>query len=323
MKKLLTALITVSAFGGWVNAAQAAYPDRPIHIIVPFAPGGIADTTARVIAADLGTQLGQSVIVENRPGGAAIIGAGLVARAEPDGYTLLMGTTNISTNPSLYRKLPYDTDKDLTPVALTMTIPGAIIVNPELPVKTFKELVSYSKAHPGKLNYSSVGQGSFPHLAIESLSQKTSMKMLHVPYKGFAPAITAVLSGEVNLLASDVPGALPYIRSGKVRVLATTSSKRVAVLPDVPTAQEEGVADYEAIGWLGIMAPGATPVKVVALLNKAINKALQKPKIAKFFGDQGVDVVVADPSMFKHFLVKNRANWEKVIKAAHIAPREN
>lgn len=323
MKKVFTTLLAAAALGAFMNTAQAAYPDRPIRIIVPFAPGGIADTTARMIAADIGAQLGQPVIVENRPGGAAIIGAGAVARSKPDGYTLLMATTNISTNPSLYKTLPYDADKDLTPVALTMTIPAVIIVNPTLPVKTFPQLLSYAKEHPGNLSYASVGEGSFPHLTIEGLSQKTSIKMLHVPYKGLAPAITAVLTGEVNLMASDVPGALPYVRAGKVRALATTGSKRIAELSDIPTLQEEGIVGYEAVGWLGLMAPAGTPKKVIDLLNDTVNKAMQKPKIGNFFSSQGVDVVVTNPAKFKTFLDTNRAGWDKVIKAANIAQREN
>lgn len=319
MKKLFISLLAASALAGLTGIAHAAYPDRPIRIIVPFAPGGIADTTARVIGRDLSAQLGQSVFVDNRPGGAAVIGAGLVARSPADGYTLLMGTTNISTNPSLYKKLPYDADKDLTPVALTMTIPGAIVINPSLPINTFAELVAYGKAHPGKLNYSSVGQGSFPHLALEMLNQKTSVQMVHVPYKGYAPAITAVLSSEADLLASDLPGALPYIRSGKLRVLAITGSRRVAVLPNIATIQEDGVAGYEAVGWLGIMAPAGTPAEVITLLNGAINKAMKKQANASFFVDQGVDVVTADPAAFKQFLVQNKNGWEKVIKAANIS----
>lgn len=319
MKKFLRTLLVSAALACAAGAAHAAYPEKPIRIIVPFAPGGIADTTARIIAADLSTQLGQPVIVDNRPGGAAIIGASAVAQSAPDGYTLLMGSTNISTNPSLYKELPYDADKQLIPVALTMTIPGALVVNPNVPSKTFGALLSYGKANPGKIKYSSVGLGSFPHLAIEMLSQRTSVNMLHVPYKGFSPAITAALSGEVDLLASDLPGALPYIQSGKLRVLAITGPKRVAVLPDVPTVQEEGIKDYEALGWLGIMAPTGTPPEVVNLLNSAINKVLEKPSTNSRFGERGVDVVIAGPDAFKEFLAKNKAGWQKVIKSANIS----
>jgi tripartite-type tricarboxylate transporter receptor subunit TctC len=319
MKKTLTTLFAALIAMMQAGAAYAAYPEKPIRIIVPFAPGGIADTTARVIAADLSTRFRQPVLVDNRPGGAAIIGAGLVAKSPADGYTLLMASTNISTNPSLYKKLPYDADKDLIPVALNMTIPGAVIVNPALPVKTFSELVSYAKAHPGKINYSSVGQGSFPHLSVEMLSQRSAINMVHVPYKGYSPAITAVLSGEADLLASDLPGALPFIQSGKLQVLAITGSRRVAMLPDVPTIEEQGVKDYEAVGWLGIMAPAGTPANIVSLLNAEINKAMRKPAVTKRFSDQGVDIVVGDPATFKQFLNRNKAGWEKVIKAANIS----
>lgn len=321
MKKLINALVTITIPFGVFNAAsaQGTYPDRPIKIVVPFAPGGIADGTARLIASELSNNLGQPVIVENRPGGAAIIGTQLVAKAPADGYTLLMATTNVSTNPALYKKLPYDADKDLIPVALAVTIPGAMVVPPSLPVKNFNELVSYAKQNPEKISYASVGLGSFSHLAVEGLAQRTSTKMVHIPYKGYAPAITSVLSDETHLLASDVQGALPYLRTGRLRALAVTGVKRVAVLPEVPTLQELGIKDYQAVGWLGLMAPSGTPAQIVSLLNNEVNKAMRKPTAVQRYTEQGVDVFNGDPSAFRKFLDDNRAGWEKVIKTANIS----
>jgi tripartite-type tricarboxylate transporter receptor subunit TctC len=320
MNKLLaTLLMTITpALALHVGSAQAAYPDRPIKIIVPFAPGGIADGTARHIAAELSANLGQPVIVDNRPGGAAIIGTQLVAKAPADGYTLLMATTNVSTNSALYKKLPYDAEKDLVPVALAVTIPGVIVAPTSLPVKNFNELISYAQQNPNKINYASVGPGSFPHLAVEGLTQKTSTKMVHVPYKGYAPAITSVLAGETQLLASDVQGALPYVQAGKLKVLAVTGVKPVSVLPGVPTVQEMGVKDYQAVGWLGLMAPAGTPAQIVSLLNAEVNKAMHKPAAIQRYTDRGVDVFTGDPAAFKKFLNENKADWEKVIKAANI-----
>lgn len=321
MKKLVAGLFTAITplFALHAGPAHAAYPDRPIKIIVPFAPGGIADGTTRIIAAELSTKFGQPVIVENRPGGAAIIGTQAVAKAPADGYTLLMGSTNISTNSALYKKLPYDAEKDLTPVALTLTLPGAIITHPSLPVKTFNELVSYAQHNPDKISYASVGLGSFSHLAVEGLTQRTATRMVHVPYKGYAPAITSVLSGETQLLASDLQGALPYLQAGRLKVLAVTGVKRVSVLPDIPTVQETGVKDYQAVAWLGIMAPAGTPAQIVSLLNAEINKAMQKPEVVQRYTAQGIDLFVGDPGAFKKFLHENKAGWERVIKTANIS----
>jgi tripartite-type tricarboxylate transporter receptor subunit TctC len=320
MKKLIPSLFVALSLILMLHAGSvyAAYPERPIQIVVPFAPGGIADGTARLIAAGLSTNLGKPVIVENRPGGAAIIGIQAVAKAPADGYTLLLGSTNISTNSALFKKLPYNVEKDLAPVALAVTIPGVIITHPSLPVKTFSELVSFAHQNPGKISYASVGPGSFSHLTVEGLKQKTATQMLHVPYKGYSPAITSVLSGETHLLASDLQGALQYLKAGKVNALAVTGVKRISVLPDVPTVQELGVKDYQAIAWLGVMAPAGTPQQIVSLLNAEINKIMQKSEVRKRYMAQGADVFSGDADAFKKFLNENRKAWEAVIRAANI-----
>ena len=320
MKRLTTTLMAAALAAVLVHAApaRAEYPERPIRIIVPFAPGGVADNTARLIALELSKRLDQAVVVENKPGGAAIIGAQTVAKAAPDGYTLLLGSTNISTNSALYKKLPYD-DKDLVPVALAVTLPGAIVTHSSVPAKTFPELIAYARHNPGKISYASVGLGSFSHLAVEGLAQKTGIKMVHVPYKGYAPAFAAVLSGESQLLVSDVQGALPFLQTRKINVLAVTGSRRLAALPGVPTVQESGVKDYEAMGWLGILAPSGTPEPIIAKLNAEINRAMSKRSVAKRYAEQGMDTHAVDPAAFHRFLGENKAAWEKIIKAGNIA----
>jgi tripartite-type tricarboxylate transporter receptor subunit TctC len=320
VKRTTTSLMAAALAAIIVHAApaRAEYPERPIRIVVPFAPGGVADNTTRQIAQELASRLEQSVVVENKPGGAAIIGAQTVAKAAPDGYTLLLGTTNISTNPALYKKLPYE-DKELVPVAFVLSTPGVIITHASVPVKTFPELLAYAQQNPGKISYASVGLGSFSHLAVEGLQQKTGMKMVHVPYKGYAPAFAAVLGGESQLLVSDLQGALPYLQSGKINVLAITGARRLAALPKVPTVQESGVKDFEASGWLGIMAPAGTPAAVIAKLNAEINRALLKPGVAQRFAEQGNETRPGDPAAFHKFLGENKAAWEKIIKTGNIS----
>ncbi|VCU70911.1 Tripartite tricarboxylate transporter family receptor [Pigmentiphaga humi] len=318
MKSLGRSFVVAMGMCLSAGAAVAAYPERPIRLIVPFAPGGVADATARLIAMELSSSLGQSVIVENRAGGAAIIGTSAVAKAAPDGYTLLLGSTNISTNPALYKKLPYDTDKDLAPVALAVVVPGVIVTHPSVPARNMSELAAYARKHPDKLSYASVGIGSFSHLAVERLGQQMSISMVHVPYKGYAPAVMSVMSGESDLLISDLQGALSYVKSGKLNALAVTGVKRLDVLPDVPTAQEQGIKQYEAVGWLGVMAPRGTPPEIIARLNAEINKAMGKPDTAKRYVEQGSETFNGGPDAFQRFLDDNRKGWEQVIRAANI-----
>lgn len=305
----------------WPAAARVeaeSYPSRPVRIVVSFAPGGIADTTGRLIANGLTEALGKPFIVENRPGNAAIVGISLVAKAAPDGYTLLLANTNVSTNQALYKDLPYDADRDLIPVANAVVTPAVLVANPAVPAKTLGELIALAKTKPGQLNYASVGLGSFAHLAMEMLDQMGGIRTNHVPYKGFAPAVTAVLQGEVDMLASDVPTALPHIEAGKLRAIAATGTKRFPVLADVPTAAESGLPDYEAVGWLGIMAPAGTPPELVTLLNAAINQALAKPEIVQRYVKDGGEIITGSPEDFAAFLKRNRERWLRVITAGNI-----
>jgi tripartite-type tricarboxylate transporter receptor subunit TctC len=299
-------------------AASQGYPTRQIHLIVTFPPGGNADTVARLVADKLTQQLGQSVIVENKPGAASIVGTGAVVQAAADGYTLLQAGTNMSTNPALGHKTPYDAERDLVPVVLLVTVPAVIVVNPALPVSTLPELVVHAKARPGEVNYGSAGNGSFPHLAMEKLAQETGIKLTHVPFRGFGPATIGLLRNDVNLLASDIPGALEHVRAGKLKALAVTGNARMPQLPDIPTVAEIGVRDYDGVGFLGIVVRTGTPREVMDVLNREINRALKTPEIDRHIANIGLVAGGGTPDDFALFLKRDQAIWTKVIAAGGI-----
>lgn len=302
----------------FVQLVHAQYPERAARLIVPFPPGGIADASARIIAQHLNETWGKPFLVENRPGAASIVAFTAVVKAAPDGYTLLYANTNVATNPALYASLPYDAERDLAPVALGIVTPGILVVNPASPIKSLGELVATAKQQPGKLTFASVGIGSFPHLAIEMLKQMAAVDLLHVPYKGFGPATTAILANEVDTLALDSTGAIGQIRAGKMRALAATGARRLAALPEVPTVSELGLPGYEAVGWLGVMAPAGTPREVVAKLNAEINRAVTRPETAARFAAQGVEAPGGSPEDFGAFIQRQRAGWASVIRTGNI-----
>jgi tripartite-type tricarboxylate transporter receptor subunit TctC len=319
MKKILTASAVAAALLLQPTLASSeTFPSRQGRIIVTFAPGGNADTIARLVADSLTRSLGQTVIVDNRPGGATIVGTNAVIQAPPDGYTMLEASTSISTNPPLGNATPYDAEKDLVPVATLVTIPAVLVVNKTLPVKNLAEFIAYAKAHPSQLNYGSAGNGSFPHLAMEQLGQQQGIKMTHVPFKGFGPAMLGLLRNDANVLASDIPGALPHIKSGELRALAVTSKARMSMLPDVPTAEEAGAKGYEAIGFLGIMVRSGTPREIVEILNRDIDAALKSPKTAEYIASNGLIAGGGTPDEFGAFLKRDKEIWSKVIAAGNI-----
>ena len=319
MQRFMLALVVVGALLLRPDmAASQGYPTRQIHLIVTFPPGGNADTVARLVADKLTQQLGQSVIVENKPGGASIVGTGAVVQAPADGYTLLQAGTNMSTNPALGHKTPYDAERDLVPVVLLVTVPAVIVVNPALPVSTLPELVVHAKARPGEVNYGSAGNGSFPHLAMEKLAQETGIKLTHVPFRGFGPATIGLLRNDVNLLASDIPGALEHVRAGKLKALAVTGSARMPQLPDIPTIAETGVRDYEGVGFLGIVVRTGTPREVMDVLNREINRALKTPEIDRHIANNGLVAGGGTPDDFALFLKRDQAIWTKVIATGGI-----
>ena len=319
MQRFMLALVVVGALLLRPDmAASQGYPTRQIHLIVTFPPGGNADTVARLVADKLTQQLGQSVIVENKPGAASIVGTGAVVQAPADGYTLLQAGTNMSTNPALGHKTPYDAERDLVPVVLLVTVPAVIVVNPALPVSTLPELVVYAKARPGEVNYGSAGNGSFPHLAVEKLAQETGIKLTHVPFRGFGPATIGLLRNDVNVLASDIPGALEHVRAGKLKALAVTGSARMPQLPDIPTIAEIGVRDYEGVGFLGIVVRTGTPREVMDVLNREINRALKTPEIDRHIANNGLVAGGGTPDDFALFLKRDQAIWTKVIATGGI-----
>jgi tripartite-type tricarboxylate transporter receptor subunit TctC len=303
-------------------AHAQSYPSRPMRYIVPQAPGGSSDTLARIVTQRVAEGLGQQLVVDNRPGATGIIGAEVVARANPDGYTLLQVATSHATNPAMQAKLPYDTLRDFAAISLLSQQPNILLVHPSLPVRNVKELIAYAKSKPGQLNFASSGTGGSQHLAGELLKSMTGIEMTHVPYKGSPPALVDLLAGRVPLMSSTMPPALPHIKSGKVRAIAVTSAKRSAALPDVPTVAESGVPGYEAIAWQGLVAPGATPKPVISRVNTEFVKVLKQSDVAAKLKEQGFETVASTPEWFAQYTKSEIAKWSKVIKSAGIKGAE-
>src|SRR5438477_6280604 len=303
----------------WSTLALAQYPAKPIHLIVPFPPGGGNDTVARAIAQQISPDLGQPVVIDNRPGAGGAVGAELAAKAPPDGYTLfLAGVGSHVVNPNLHAHLPYDPLKDFAPITLVATAPSVLVVNPAVPSRTVAEFTAYARAHPGKLNYASNGNGSAAQLAAAMYESMAGVKMVHVPYKGIAPAMTDLLSGEVQLMFGTVVALVPHIQAGKLRALAVTSRSRSALLPDVPSLAESGLPDYEAGSWYGVMAPAGTPREIVERLHGAIVSALRQPEVAKRLAAEGAIVIGSTPEEFSRHLKAELARVGKVVRAAGI-----
>jgi tripartite-type tricarboxylate transporter receptor subunit TctC len=318
MTRLLLALVTLGALLCPGVALAQSYPSRPVTIVVTFPAGGNADTVARLLGEKFTQALGQTVIVENKPGAATVIGTNAVLQAPADGTMLLQAGTNTNINNLLGYQTPYNAEQDLVPVALLVTVPGVLVVNAAVPVANVAELVTQAKSKPGELNYGSAGNGTFAHLAMEQFAQRTGAKLTHVPFRGFGPAMVGLLRNDVQLLASDIPGALGHIREGKLKALAFTGTARMPQLPEVPTLAEAGVAGYEAAGFLGIMVKSGTPPEVVAVLNREINKALQSPEFARHIANNGLAVGGGSPADFTAFLAHDRSIWSKVIAAGGI-----
>ncbi|NDP62593.1 tripartite tricarboxylate transporter substrate binding protein [Polaromonas sp.] len=296
-------------------AAQAAYPNKTITIIVPFAAGGTTDILARIVAQGLTAELGQTVIVDNRAGAGGNIGGQAASRAAADGYTLFMGTVGThAINAALYKKMPFDPVKDFAPLTRVANVPNLLVANPKQPFKTVKELIAYAKAHPGQLNFASSGNGSSIHLSGELFKSMTNIDMQHVPYKGSAPAVTDLLGNQVGIMFDNMPSAIQHVRSGKLRAIAVTTARRSPELPDVPTIAEAGVPGYEATSWFGMFAPAATPPAVISTLNAAIVKVLAKPDVKKQINDQGAEVYTETPAQFADFIQKESVKWSKVVK---------
>jgi tripartite-type tricarboxylate transporter receptor subunit TctC len=305
------------------NHARADdYPSRPIHLIVPFAAGGSADSTARVIASRVGKTIGQAIVVENRGGGGAIIGTEAVNKAEPDGYTLLLGQSGpISINPAVYANLPYDPVKDFAPICLTSTYPYVMVVNAALGVKTLKEFVALAKSKPGGLNYGTTGVGSSNHLVTELFAGRAGIRMTHIPYRGTALAVTDLLAGQVQMVFSDPISAMQYVKSGALVALAVTSRDRSPIAPDVPTIAESGYSGFDAFAWHGILAPAHTPPAIIAKLNTEIVKALNDPETKTLLETQAIQTVGSSPAAFADFIKQDISMWKDVADKARIEVR--
>jgi tripartite-type tricarboxylate transporter receptor subunit TctC len=300
-----------------ITPAHAAWPDKPLRLVIPFPPGGPTDALGRQLAQALSTSLGQSVVVDNKAGGNSAIGSDLVAKAPADGYTLLFNASLFATNPHLV-KLPYDIHRDFTPIALVAKAPLLIVVNNDLPAKTVAELIAYAKANPGKLNFGIGSNGSAGHLAQELLRSNAGIEIQMIPYKGSTPAYADLLGGRLQGFTDPVLGAIGQVQGGKVRALAVTSSKRLSALPDVPTVAESGMAGFEYHSWYGLWGPPGLPVEVVQKLNGEVNRWLQQPDVRVQFDKLGYEVQPGTPADFAAFVRDNSARDAKIIKDAGI-----
>jgi tripartite-type tricarboxylate transporter receptor subunit TctC len=295
-----------------------SFPAKPIRLIVAFAPGGNTDVVARAIAPKLGELLGQQVVVDNRPGGGTTIGTEALARSAPDGYTLMLTGFDFTVNPSLRSKLPYDTEKDFTPIALIATYPMVLVANPALPAQSVKELIAFAKANPGRINYASAGSGSPGHLSGELLKSLAGVDLTHVPYKGSGAALADLLAGQVQLLFSGMPAVASFVQSGRLKLLAVTGTKRDPALPDVGTVQEGGVPGYEVVSWLGFLAPAGVPRPIVDRLNREIGRALQAADVRERLASMGGELGASTPEAFGKLLRVEVSKWSRVVHGAGI-----
>lgn len=318
LQRVLTSLCIGLAFSGMALAADN-YPDRMVKIVVPYPPGGFNDTLGRTVGDRLTKMWNQPVVVENRPGGNTLVGNVFVAKSPPDGYTMLVTPLPFSALPGLYGpKLPYDALKDFQPLILAGSTQNILAVRSDLPVNSVKELIEYAKANPGKLNFGSTGSGSSNHLSMELLLNMTGTKMTHVPYKGSAPAVTAILGGEIDVLFDNVPNVIQHVKAGKVKALAVTGTNRSPLLPDLKTVAEAGVPGYEVNVWFGMQFPEGTPKPIVDRVNKDIVKILKEPDVIKLFRNQGVEVIASTPGEFDKLLQSEVVKWSDLIKTANI-----
>jgi tripartite-type tricarboxylate transporter receptor subunit TctC len=312
---LLPALLATLALPA---AAADSYPTRPIRLVVPAAPGGGTDIIARVLADAVGLALGQTIVVDNRAGAGTTLGADIVSKATPDGYVLLISPNALAFNVALYRKLPYNTLRDFAPISLVADQPNILVVHPSLPVKIFQDFIALARSQPGKLVYGSGGLGVGSHLAMELLLLSQKLELVHVPYKGVGPALTALLGNEVSALLSTFASALPHVKSGRLRALGVTSAQRAPALPDIPTIAESGAPGFEYGTWYGLLAPAGTPRAVIEKLNGVTVAALASPRVAERLVGQGLTPTPSTPAQFSAYLKSETAKWVRVVREAKI-----
>ena len=316
--KLILVVACCSAIGGAGSALAQAYPTKPIRVVVPFSPGGSTDLTGRTVGAKLSESIKQAIIVENRTGAGGVIGAGMVAKAPPDGYTVLLATPAETAILPHLQKMPYDALKDFAPVTLATSSPLILVVHPSLPVKTVKELIALIKAHPGQLSYGSAGVGGVHHLAAEQLKITYKLDMVHVPYKGVGAVIPELLGGHIQMTFSSMPPSMPYVRAGKLRALGVASTKRSPAAPDVPTIIEGGVPDFVATNWFAYFVPAGTPDAVVSTLNTHINRVLKMEDVKTKLVDLGLETLGTTPEQLGKFLREESDKFAKLIKRSGV-----
>lgn len=306
---------------GMCSAAASAYPDHPIRMVMPSPPGGGTDTAWRMITPRLGEILGQQIVVDNRGGASGNIGAEIVARAAPDGYTVLACIASHAINPLIMKKVPYDLYRDFAPVSLAVVVPNVLVSNPSLPAQNIRELIAYVKARPGQLQFASAGLGSMPHLMMQLFASMAGLDMIHVPYKGAAPGVVDVIAGHVPMIAANILSTLPHVRAGKLRAYGVTTATRSPAAPDIPTIAEGGLPGYEAAQWFGMLVPAGTPRSVIAKLHESVVRAVDDPGLKQRFAQEGaVPAPSATPDAFRQFMRAETDKWAKVIKAAGMRP---
>ena len=317
MKSTVALGIASAAFDASTSLAQE-YPVKPIRWIIPYAPGGATDITARIMAPHMTQALGQQVVVENRAGGAAIPGFDIVAKAPPDGYTWLLANIAFGANPSLFKKLPFDVERDFTPISKVAVVPMVVCVHPSLPVKNLNDLIALAKKNPGKLNYGSAGNGSANHLTTEVFRSYTKVDIVHVPFKGGGPAVAALVGGQIDMLFATISSSSPHIKAGRLHALALTNYKRSATLPDVATLQELGLKDYNVNEWQVLVLPGNTPKPLVDRLNRETAAALSDPKVKARLVELGAEAEATSVDEAAAFLKKEWTLWRRIVKEAGI-----
>ena len=300
------------------SEASSDFPRKSVRLVVPFAPGGGTDIIARLLAQKAGTAWGQSMVVDNRSGAGGTIGTNIVAKAAPDGYTILLSSVSIAFLPALYRKLPYDTEKDLVPVTLIVTQPNLLTVHPGLPVKSVPELIALAKSKPGEIRYSSGGTGSASHLATELFRATANISLVHVPYKGGGPAITALLTGETHMMVPNIVTSLPHIKAGRMRALAVTGMTRAKAAPELPTVAEAGLPGSEFDGWYGLLVPAKTPGAIIKKINEEFNRALAAQEVRERFADAGFEPLGGTQEKFATYLKAEIKKWTTVVSEARI-----
>ena len=312
MCRALLALL-FAATAAWAQP----YPSKPVRLIVPFPPGSTPDIVGRTLGSSLQEALGQPFVVENRTGAGGNIGTEAVAKAPADGYTLLIGINGpIATNKYLYKSLPYDAQKDLTPISLLASAPQMLVVVPELKLDSFRAFVDYARANPGRISYASVGSGSASHLTMELLKTEAQIYAVHIPYRGFPPAVTDMLAGNIHAMFAIIPGVLPHVKAGKMKALAVTSLKRSALAPDVPSVAELGFPQLESLAWIGLLAPAGTPPDVLTKLSAETMRGMRSAETRELLGRQGFDVVADTPAEFQRWIRAESEKWARVIRAS-------